>query len=537
MRGIDSQMLQMYQKYTQGSSDQGKKISEDKAEQLIRRAGEVNNTSSSSFGENSKSHRGDKSLTKLFTAKREEFSPESQKMIQQYLRSGQTPSTGGQATSGHGASQPSDTTTGHHHRHGVGHGDASGPSHSTPSHNRPGIGNGNVAGPSHPAPGNTRPGVGNGNVIAGPSPATPGITRPAAGNGNVAGPSPAIPGNTRPGAGNGNVAGPSHPTDPAAGTRPGTSPGGVSGPAVPNPVGDVGTIGPNGKVILDFQASKKTWECHWFPMQETRPGGDPVNNLYAVGGPLDKLDMVTGGNARGYENSHNRKAYNAGKEYSWWGHCNNASEAACILQAPRHSVMMTAKDGSEVKFTRGDIQGLLVKVSSSLVNKVDFKGERFNDASRDDPNEPSPEFFINVMQEWAKDGIPFVLDIDRKEQVWNFPYDQVKITESGQAPSGFTPTGLPTDGSVKYYHIEMSGTGFDEKKRIYESYVQRDSSGGAVASAWINTPNTNNNPDFMWRPHPIGDLMDKATWQLRGSPSNPEVDPQLIYEIYMKSLG
>lgn len=296
-------------------------------------------------------------------------------------------------------------------------------------------------------------------------------------------------------------------------------------------------VGADEKLLVDWRADKSTWGCHWFPMQETRAGGDPVNNLYSDNGPLSKLDMLTGGKAQAYEYAHNRKSVDAGKEFGWWGHCNNSAEAACLLQAPKHDVVMTAQNGTQVRFSRNDIQGLLVKVVSNLSTKVDFRGNRFNNSSRDNPNDPRPDVFIQVMEEWTQDGIPFVLDIDRKEQVWNFPYDQVKIIESANPPEGYNASGVPNDGSVKYYHIEMSGTGYDEKRRIYEGYIKRDTSGEVLDSGWIKTQNNHNNPDFMWRPHPVGDLMDKTNWAVRGNPNNPEVDPQIVYDIYMKSLS
>lgn len=83
----------------------------------------------------------------------------------------------------------------------------------------------------------------------------------------------------------------------------------------------------------------------------------------------------------------------------------------------------------------------------------------------------------------------------------------------------------------------MSGTGFDKKKRVYEFYIQYNGDGSVKSSSWIKTANTHNNPDFMWRPHPVGDITNKATWQLRGKVSNPEVDPQFIYDLYMESLA
>ncbi len=272
-------------------------------------------------------------------------------------------------------------------------------------------------------------------------------------------------------------------------------------------------------------------------MKETRAGGDPNNNLYAVNSSLDKYDKVTGKKAREFEYNTHRKSQETGNTYAWWGHCNNASEAACILRAPKHDVVRKLPTGETVVFTPHDIQGLLVKVTPGLVAKVDFKGNRFNDPRRDDPNEPAPDVFLAVMQEWALEGIQFVLDIDRNEQVWNFPYDQVKISESTNPPQGFAASGLPTDGSVKYYHIEMSGTGFEAKKRVYECYVQRNGSNGVVAKGWIKTPNSHNNPDFMWRPHPVGDIMNKANWKRTERASNPEIDPQIVYDIYMESLA
>jgi len=285
-----------------------------------------------------------------------------------------------------------------------------------------------------------------------------------------------------------------------------------------------------GKQILNFMAKKKTEPFHWFPMEETKPGGDTVNNLYTIGGPLDKLDRINEGKARLYEYNNLRQPFGSGRR--WWGHCNNASEAGCLLKAPRHGVEMVAKDGSTIKLTKNDIEGLIVKVVPCLVAKTDFKGERNN--GRGASEEPAPATFINIMKDWAKDGLPFVMDIDPESQVWNFPYDQVKIYESNKAPEG---SNVDIPGKTKFYHIEMEGTGYKNKARVYECYVKYGNNDKVIHSGWIKTPNSNNNPDFMWRPHPKGDLMDKSLWVLNSRATNPEVDPQLVYDIYMKSLA
>lgn len=301
------------------------------------------------------------------------------------------------------------------------------------------------------------------------------------------------------------------------------------------------------KIIMDFQAYHKTCAWHWFPLQETRQGGDPLNNLYAKGGCLDKLDQVTGGMAREYEYKHNRTANDAYREYAWWGHCNNAAEAACILPQPKKSVVMRVKRYAsltplqellmegfvgfelEIVLSRIDIQGLSVLMSPSLVDHIDFAGERSTSpAIFADQNDPIPERFLESMQTWSAAGLPFVTDIDRGERVWNYPYDHVRITKSDQASSRFDPSSLARNGSVKYYHIEMSGTGSDTKRRVYEFYMQRAADGHVIKSGWIKTPNTHN-PDFIWRPHPIADIMN-------GQPSNPKIDPKTIYDNYMKYL-
>ncbi len=287
------------------------------------------------------------------------------------------------------------------------------------------------------------------------------------------------------------------------------------------------------KLVYEFKTAKRTWNCHWFPMQETRSGGDGINNLFAVNGPLDKLDRITGGNARRYEYDNNRQALDAGSNFCW-GHGDKAAMVASLLEEPKHSVVMKGLDGKNVRFTKNDIQGLLVKVVPSLSAQVDFVGHRYD--GRENPSARAPELFLERIEKWAPDDLPFILNIDPGEQVLNFPYDQVKIYESDKAPQGFNADGLPSDGSVNYYHIEMAGSGYQSKGRIYECFVQKDAYGQVMKSGWVKTSKTHEPPAFMWRTHPVGNLMDKSVWVNRGKLGNPEVDPQIVYEIYIKSI-
>ena len=57
----------------------------------------------------------------------------------------------------------------------------------------------------------------------------------------------------------------------------------------------------------------------------------------------------------------------------WAGHCNNASEVAALLKEPKYAVTYNG-----VTFSPKEIAGLLVKVSSSLSQRVDFEGRRYN---------------------------------------------------------------------------------------------------------------------------------------------------------------
>lgn len=255
-------------------------------------------------------------------------------------------------------------------------------------------------------------------------------------------------------------------------------------------------------------------------MKEHREGGDATNNLFAKGGCLDKFDQLTGSRSREWEMSNGRKDYHSSAEFNWWGHCNNAAEISCVLPAVQHGVSMTGPNGQTIDFTPNDIQGLLVSISSCLVDRVDFRGERYNGRS-DNPNDPSPEMFLATVQEWARAGMPFAMDIDPKQQVWNFAYDGVQVFEN-------------VTGNRHQYHIEVTSSGYPEHNRVYEAFVEYD--GGRVSSSgWLNTPDTDNNPDFLWRPIPKGDLMSKAAWT-SGSQSNPNIDPQMVYDIYIQSI-
>jgi len=292
------------------------------------------------------------------------------------------------------------------------------------------------------------------------------------------------------------------------------------------------------RLLFSFKSDKPTWHCHWFPMKETRAGGgDAHNNLYAPGGVLEKYDEAFGAKSRELEMKTNFRPHDStASDANWSGHCNNASEVAAMLKEPKYDVTYNG-----VTFSPHDVSGLLVKVSSSLSNgRVDFEGRRYNGA-KDNPNDPQPHVFLEkVLKGWgseAENPIPFVLDIDRKEQVWNYPYDQGEVYELSGPPADFKTWKLPSGGRVSFFEARLRGTDFEDQARDYQFWIQYSDDGSVKESGWIKADDEMVNPDFAWRPHPVGDLSKKENWVTRPfQQSNSEVKAEDVYEIYVRSL-
>lgn len=281
------------------------------------------------------------------------------------------------------------------------------------------------------------------------------------------------------------------------------------------------------RTIMDWQSSKSTWHCHWFPMKESKAGGgDPINNLFAPGGALDKYDQAFGTDSREYELGRNFRAHDSDKtDANWAGHCNNASELACMIDPPKKGVTFNG-----VHFTKNDIAGLLVKISDRISTRVDFKGKRYYGPT-DDPNDPNPQTFLATLKKWTKDDKPFVLDIDREDAVWNYPYDKAKVIESNKAPAGFDPSTVPDDsGFTRFYRFELAGTDFDAQARNYEGWMHT-APDGSVTSGWVAGEDPKVNPDFMWRPHKT-----PGAWRGPGR-TNPKVTAENVWSIYSQSIA
>lgn len=583
MAKIDNQMLQKFQSFT-GAPEEGKQVSQDEARVLMGRAQILNKTYTGSCT-GAKGKRGNKSLDSLVHTYPDKFSVESKADINYFIKSGRMPQMAPQGFKPIIADSSSSSMApkgfgGESISSGVKSGGACSVDDSTTSSSSSGFESSSttsdIAEARRSLGRRGTPQENPGMIISGPSapvsgvpnnfnPASVANTSSPVGNINSVGAVPSVmpsnlnntvapnvnpqPANARPANNAGNVANNANIgiTANPRNNVPETPNAPVSNP-VPTPVssgparvgGTTGITTPHGVRILDFKANNPTWQCNWFPTQErTHLGGDPRYNLYAMDGALHKLDLVTGSNARDFEYSNHRKQLGAGPNYLWWGNCDKASTVACIFKQPKRAVTMKAQDGSTIVFTPNDVQGLLVRAVSSMTASTDFKGQRCNDPSRDDPMEPRPNVLIDALMEWCNDGtgLAQAWDIDPTGKVWNYPYDTIQIDESDKPTPGFDPSSISGGGSVKYYHIHASGNGYPDQVRDLAGYVQKDASGAVISSNWIFTPETNKNIDFIWRPHPVANLYDKSSWVLRGKPENPNIDMGVIYDIYMKSIA
>ncbi|MES2504617.1 MAG: hypothetical protein V4534_07050 [Myxococcota bacterium] len=282
-----------------------------------------------------------------------------------------------------------------------------------------------------------------------------------------------------------------------------------------------------GKVLCDEIARHRTWQCNWFPMgiRWNNPGA----NLYLPGGPCDKYDQATGSKCRAYENEHHNTS-NGG--VTWAGHCDMAARICSLLKQPIRDVTYNG-----VVFTQNDIQGLLVMVSNDLADPEEkFIGFRNNGNAGDDPSEPYPHVLMPELIKLAESREPYVADVDPGEAVWNYAYDKTKITEFDRPQNGLARMHPSHGGKIRYQTFDLSGTGYDAEIRHFNSWIEYGSDGKKLASGWYKTSaDGKNNFDFVWQPKAKGNLSRKSTWPTTCT-YNPQVNPQEVYEIYMRSI-
>ena len=188
--------------------------------------------------------------------------------------------------------------------------------------------------------------------------------------------------------------------------------------------------------VWDIRSSKKVWTSTFWPMANIsgEKGGNPIENLWADDGPLDKFDQVlksrgkpvgakahesvpslnwlkdpkapegyyvakdtirendaevtTGVSFSGkaklakgvkvdflddFSNFGENGKTNGSMDVSWWGSCDAVALAGMLFETPKKSVTING-----VTFTPNDIKGLLVVTAQTQAGREEYVAERFD---------------------------------------------------------------------------------------------------------------------------------------------------------------
>lgn len=290
--------------------------------------------------------------------------------------------------------------------------------------------------------------------------------------------------------------------------------------------------------IIDWVSSNKTYNYHWWPMLE-RNENDIINNLYAEDGGLGKYDSLFNTKSCEYQRlNHYRSLTDETKLDKYWaGFCDRASILSCSYKYPENNVILNYNK-NEITFTPKDIEALMIIASDNAINKgmTIFFGERNNNKlklkskSLNDPNEPYPSSFIDMLEAICKFDNPFIMDIDNDNAVWNYAYDKVLVTKHKSCPIEHE---IPTErGLTTYYNFKIESIAYPKNNLDLWGYINITYSNlnnechKKMNEGWI----TKNNPDFIWKVFP-----KKCIWEGTSS-LNPHINSEIVYRLYKHSF-
>jgi hypothetical protein len=150
-----------------------------------------------------------------------------------------------------------------------------------------------------------------------------------------------------------------------------------------------------------------------------------------------------------------------------------------------------------------------------------------------------PAAYHTKMIEWLASGRPAVMDKDDGAHLWNFNFHKLEDTnyENGLKPAWANQVDLtngfqgPVRPDDKITYVERtvtlgaSGGGSGGKENYKYWLAERD--GKIVNSGWAKYSSS---PDFLWRP-------TQAPKFTGANPRNPFIKPELVKEIYLRSLS
>lgn len=285
-------------------------------------------------------------------------------------------------------------------------------------------------------------------------------------------------------------------------------------------------------VVLEWKAKFPTQKYHWWPQKEiVKDKEDPRNNLFALGGGLDKYDKLFNTNSIEYQKENHCIPFDSDRsDKNWAGFCDRASSLSCLFKYPKNSVTVKFK-GKETEFSPKDIEALLIVASDNTTRDglSVFYGSR-NNMKKNKENtkiyshvksEPFPLELLEVLKRFSYEEEPFVMDIDNGSAVWNYPFDSFKVTRE---PILLEEHKIPKDGKTVLYKFKFESVAYANKNMEILGYVNYN--GEHIRQKWLSKKN----PDFLWKEYPRLDPWDGM------SNMNPHIDSYKVYRIYQQSI-
>lgn len=293
----------------------------------------------------------------------------------------------------------------------------------------------------------------------------------------------------------------------------------------------------NPNLFLEWKATKKCQRYHWWPLKETYQNTpDPINNLFAAGGGLEKYDKIFGTNSVKYQrDNHCISIDSTRSDKNWAGYCDRAAMLSCLYEYPKYNVIIKLGD-KETLFTPRDIECLLIIAAenttrqglsvfygsrNNMKNKIRAESTKFKVLQERVRSEPFPLELMEILTRFSREPEPFVMDIDNGSPVWNYSYDSFKIEKVYINPLEYD---IPKEGDTEYYNFQINSSAYPKKNMNIVGYVNRYKE--LIRQGWLGKVN----PDFLWKDYAI-----QGPWMGRCD-INPHIDAYRVYMIYQKSL-
>lgn len=289
-------------------------------------------------------------------------------------------------------------------------------------------------------------------------------------------------------------------------------------------------------ILLEWKSSTKTERYHWWPLLDKNPlKEDCINNLFAVGGGLEKYDILFSTNAIEYQKKHHRISMDSSRSDKLWaGFCDKAATLSCLYKYP-HKKVTVCYHGKKVDFLPRDIEALLICVVDNTIRTglTVFYGSRNNHSKEKLKNksdefknliksEPLPLDLLEILNKFSKETEPFIMDIDNGEAVWNYPYDYILVTkEKNKEYLDY----LPSKGKNTVFRFQIQSSAYPDKNMDIKGYVNYNQN--FIEQKWISKKN----PDFLWKQY-----RQEVSWNGK-SKMNPYINSYFVYSIYCQSIS